>query len=246
MARFFTIIGILAIQIVFTLSSSAADDVTVHIDFKVFGAGRDSFKELYFFDGEKSARLDFHKTSRSIQSYRYEGLPIFELRVKNPSYNPIDPTSLEYITIETKELEGSMNEALVILYAHPENRNVTATERKFEIHILDDSTSSFKSNTVVVLNATGAPLFGKIDNHDITLKYGLSNPISYKSKNGKSNKIGFALETKDGVRLVMSNDIKLPKDRRILLILERPLRENSLRIQARMLTEAIVETEPEK
>jgi hypothetical protein len=208
-------------------------------DFRVFGVGKDSYESLYYYDGEEHTPLQFHRTHRSVEEYKYRGSPEFGVYVQNPNYDPNDPESSEFIKV-ANSTSPPMEKQLIIFAANPNNRTATEAERRFRIFHINDSLSSFGRNTVILLNTTGANLFGRINGNEINLPTGASDPISYEPRSGKSTtRIAFALATKEGARLVMSNDFDLSENRRVLLILEPPRNENSFRVAVRVLQESI-------
>lgn len=224
----------------------ADDSETIQLNFKVFGIGKDSYDGLYYINKSRYTPVNFHKTSRSVSSYKYEGLSPITFFVKNPDFLSDDPDSTPYLPVASCNVSEPIQQCLIIFVANPENRNVSDAERTFKLFGLDDSTSFFGHNSMVILNATGAQLFGKVNHNKMILPVGLSQPIQYSTKSNtqSATTIAFALETKDGIRLVMSNDVKLPSDRRIVLILEPPKQVGSMRISARMLSESIYISSP--
>lgn len=241
MAQHFTAL-ILLLSIAASPSQvSAIEGAQVEMGFKVFGIGKDSFEGLYYQNEGKYFSIRFHKTSRSVASYKYAGTSPIMFYVKNPAFSPAEPNSLEFLPVTSCAISEPIQDCLIIFSAHPNNRTAPDTDRSFNLFALDDSVSTFGHNSMVILNTTGAQLLGKINNNRMILNAGLSKPIQYSNKsNSKSaTKIAFALQTKDGVRLVMSNDVKLPTDRRIVLILEPPKQAGSMRISARILSESI-------
>ncbi|MBT61856.1 MAG: hypothetical protein CML13_01420 [Puniceicoccaceae bacterium] len=215
----------------------------VDFHFKIFGIGKDNFQGLYYFTDGSPVALKFHKTYRSKNLYHYIGSEFFIIYVKNEQYNPKDPLSNEYIAIDQIQLGSPAKRSLLVFCASEKNRDGIDTERKFNILAIDDSLDHFSRNTIIILNTTSATLTGKVAKTRLSLPTGASDPISYETSTGskKGTPIVFALETDNGPKLVMSNDIKLPNDRRILMILEQPRRKGSLRLSARILSESIFE-----
>jgi hypothetical protein len=214
---------------------------TTEYEFKVFGVGRDHYEGLYYYTGETFELLEFHRTHRSIRTYQYKGPLAFGIHVKNPDYDATDPQSLPYTKISESSPPTRSKRQLIVFAASSLNRESSDPERKFTLYHIDDSPEAFRRNTIIVINTTRAELFGSVADSEISLPTGHSSPIPYTSGNSASSatNISFALETKSGAKLVMSNDLKLPNNRRVVLILEPPRRPGSLRIAVRMLSESI-------
>ena len=226
--------------LLFTLPIAALPSAQqVEFEFKVFGIGNDTFDGLYYFNNGSFETLDFHKTHRSVKTYYYRGPEEFAVYIENPEFDSSNPQSKEYLPIHTNAYGPISNRMLIIFAAAPDNRTVDSTQRRFKLFNVNDDINHFSRNTIVVVNATGARLFGKVSENKITLPVGVSEPINYDNEKGNHTQIAFALETETGAKLVMSNDVKLSNNRRVLLILEPPRRPSSLRISVRMLSESI-------
>jgi len=239
MVRFFTALAISLL--ICSHSALGQNEEIVEFDFRVFGVGKDSYEGLFYFSRGEYLPIAFHRTHRSIETYHYRGPKSLQIFVKNPDYNPTRPSTHPYLPIASVNIGDYSNEMLLIFSAAPDNRDVFTTGRRFRIFPLNDDTSYFSSNTIVVLNATGARLTGRVAQTRIDLPVGLSQPIPYQGIGNKEqgNLIAFAVETATGSKLVMSNEVSLSNNRRILLILEPPRRPGSMRISARKLTQSV-------
>jgi hypothetical protein len=240
MVRLFATLVITAIAITSQLSGNDFENI-ISLDFRVFGVGHDDFKELYFHNGKSFEPLNFKRTSRSEKTYSYRGPPTFGIYVKNPSYTQGNENEKPYNEVATRRLEGEFPTGLIVLAANPNNRDVATHERSYKVFISDDSRDAFTRNSVIFINVTGVHLYGKVGETNLNLPVGNSAPISY-SKYANKDKgipITFAFKSKNGPRLVLSNDIRLAANRRVVLILEPPRRKNSTRVEIRMLSEAI-------
>lgn len=243
MVRFITT---LIATIVFGASILHSQQAPTTIDFKfrVFGVGSDSFKGLYYFDGDDYRELKFHKSSRSVDTYTYNGLMDFGLFIKNPSYVATNPSSKPYTQIANKKLPENISESLIIIQAHPNTDSSAQIERKFELYFIDDTKSHFTRNSILIVNATGRDLIGRVGKTDSTFPRGIAPPISYPDKaRSKTTRLAFALETKQGPRLVMSYDIQLSNNRRTVLVLLPPRDPKSMRISMRKLSQSIYDEE---
>ena len=239
MARRIIIACLFGLLSLFTLQAQEPETITT--EFKIFGIGKDGFQDLFYNSGTEYHELKFHRTHRSPTTYTYEGHRQFSIFVRNPDFDPEDPLSPAFIAIASHMLKENGGRRLLILAAGRGNRKKAEANRSFRIFEVNDSPDHFARNSIIVLNATGARLFGLVSEQRITLPTGVSEPIAYEGSDGSTGatRIAFALETKAGPKLVMSNDLKLPNNRRILLILQPPRRSNSLRIDVRMLSESM-------
>lgn len=220
------------------------DPITISINFRVFGVGNDSFEGLYFFDGEVYKELNFHKVSRSVNIYSYRGPKVFRLFLKNEHYQPADPTSKEYLSVASSTVDSSIEEALLVIHAHPANRSFSPDERQYQLYFINDDRAYFSRNSILLVNATGRALIGRIGATDVLVNVGISEPIPYSGKSArKTTRLAFALQTEKGTRLVMSNDVQLSSNRRIVLILMPPREQGSMRITMRKLSQSIYEDE---
>lgn len=224
-----------------TLAYAKEQQKEISIDFRVFGVGRDHFEELYFFNGKEIEPLEFLRTSRSISTYQYRGSPELNIYFKNPNYIAEDENNPPYLLATSAQIDPSISQGLVIFAANSSNRDVQIHERTYELFIINDAPESFARNSLLLVNTTGVPLFGKAGSTDIDIQPGAIASVDFSDYAGsdKGIPIGLAFEAKNGPRLVLSNDIRIATNRRVVLILERPKRPNSTRLEIRMLSEAI-------
>jgi hypothetical protein len=222
------------------VSAQGQEAPNIQIEFKVFGIGKDDYNGLYYKNKLEFIELDFERTRRSSETYAYTGPADLKFYVKNPDHQPADPESLPYIHINSCEVDPSVDYALIMFNADSANREVADLNRKFQTFALNDSPAYFKGNHVTVFNATRVALIGNIDNSLVRITPGISQAIELNAsgKGGTSN-VAFALETEDGVRLVMSNDFKFSSSQRVILILQPPRKKGSMRLSARMLVDDV-------
>jgi len=217
----------------------------VKIHFRTFGVGMDSFEGLYYNDGKEFISLEFEKTSRSSIDYQYSGTPQISIFTRNSTYQEHEPNSQEFLPLAKLRINRSLENALLLLVAHPENRQFLKEERQYKIFLLDDSPEAFPSNSINVINATEVDLYGKVANAKITLPRNSNQLVNYSSftSRNKPIPIAFAFNTDDGPRLTMSNEVPLSLNRRVILILMNPRREGSIRIEVRTLIDLLAPKE---
>lgn len=222
------------------LASAQARPETVSVTFRIYGVGQDHFEGLFFFDGDTYQTLELNKTSRSTNAYEYRGPPRLSIHAENPNYRLGEPSELRYVELATIPLDQSYEEALLILVANTDNREGPGDERRYQTFLIDDSISAFGRNAIMILNATGADLYGKVADSTLLLPRGESEKIDYTGlvNQGKRVPVAFALNTKNGPRMVMANEIPLPSNRRVVAVLLPPERKNSLRIEVRALMDS--------
>lgn len=240
MVKHFTTLVLLFIAMG-TQSHAQEPQAEISMDFRVFGVGRDHFEELYFFNGKEIEPLQFARTSRSVLTYRYRGSTELNIYFKNPNYVAGDENNPPYLLATSAQIDPTITQGLVIFAANPTNRDVQAHERTYDLYIINDAPDSFTRNSLLLVNTTGVPLFGKAGSTKLDIKPGAVASVDFNDYAGsdKGIPIGLAFEAKNGPRLVLSNDLRIATNRRVVLILERPKRPNSTRLEIRMLTEAI-------
>ncbi len=246
MARF------LPALITFLLAGAAANaqqppqPSTVSIDFRVFGVGKDNYQNLYYFDGKHYTRLQFHRASRSLHRYHYKGPEAVRIFVRNPAAQGKDSHVPPYLPIASAHIPSGIRQALLLFAVDGNNRDKPDPDRRFQLVCIDDAKDHFTANSIVVVNTTHVELQGRVADERIFLPPGASPPIPYQAKKRGDIPIIFALKTATGLRLALSNDIPLPQNRRIVLILESPRRKGSARLEARILSESLSPADTEQ
>ena len=237
---------IIALFTLVSLQSNAAEPTDVTLDFRIFGVGSDDFKGLFFFNGQTYEELTFNRTSRSTKTYRYQGKPTLGLYLQNPDFKAEQPDQPQYIQAGSTNIPNHVSTSVIIIAAEQENRKVARAQRRYQAFVMNDAKETFGINAVAILNTTRVQLYGKVGEETLSLAQGASQQFDYTRYSGKEKGIpvSFAFETKFGPRLVMSNDIRLAKNRRVILILQPPRHQNSTRIETRILSEAIYPEEP--
>ena len=213
----------------------------VSVDFRVFGAGLDSFEELFFHDGSEFTPLEFNKTSRSTKVFEYRGEAPITIYTPNPAYKLNAEEIPPYLPLASIQPDRSLENGLLVLVSHSENRKTPMEQRHYKLFLIDDSQGAFPGNSIQIINATGSDLYGQVAEDRIDSPRNSVRSVDYSNyaKTEKSVPIEFAIKTTDGPRLTMSNDIPLPSNRRVVLILMNPRRAGSIRIEVRALIDAI-------
>ena len=221
--------------------SSLYGQESVSIRFRVFGAGLDHFKGLYYFDGKKHRPLSFNKSSRSKDTYLFHGTPELSIYALNPAYQKNIGDIARFLPLASCHLNRSLKEALLVLVAHPKNQKARLERRQYKLFLIDDSHAAFPRDSIQLINATEVNIFGNVAASRIDLRSDFSQGVDYSAytENDKAVPISLAIKSENRPRLTMSNDLPLPRGRRVVLILMNPRREGSIRIVLRSLIETV-------
>lgn len=240
MARRITTLIIFACGL-FLSVANLHSQVSVSVNFRVFGAGLDDFQELFYFDGGEYVPLGFKKTSRSVNTYEYRGAPRITIFAPNPAHraNPLETPA--FLPLASLRIDQSYSNSLLIFVADTKNRQSKKEKRRYKLFLLDDSPEAFQRNTIYAINATEVDLYGKIGTETVKLPSNSSKNKDFSRFAYKKEPvpIAFAFQTSEGTRLTMSNNVPLSLNRRVVLILMNPRREGSTRINARALIDIV-------
>ncbi len=102
---------------------------------------------------------------------------------------------------------------------------------KYRVAVLDDGAASHAAGGLAVINFSGLALSGTIDGKAVTLQEGLNAAQSV----GRSAKVVMKTTLKGRTYQSYTEDVKLKKDERALLILFPPFYKGSLEVQSRLL-----------
>ena len=240
MARRITTLIILAYSLFLSVANLHSQE-TVSVNFRVFGAGLDDFQDLFYFDGGEYMPLGFKKTSRSVNTYEYRGVPQITIFAPNPAHrvNPLEAPA--FLPLASLRIDQSYPDSLLVFVADTKNRQKEKEKRIYKLFLLDDSPEAFQGNTIYTINATEIDLYGKIGMETAILSSNSSKKTDFSrfASNNKPLPIRFAFQSPEGPRLTMSNDVPLSPNRRVVLILMNPRRERSTRINTRALIDII-------
>ncbi len=108
-----------------------------------------------------------------------------------------------------------------------------ANSLKFRVAVLDDGAASHAAGGLAVINFSGLALIGTIDNQPVTLEAGLNPTLNV----GRSAKVMLKTTLKGRTYQSYTEDVKLKKNERALLILFPPFYKGSLEVQSRLLVD---------
>jgi hypothetical protein len=111
---------------------------------------------------------------------------------------------------------------------------------KYRVAVLDDGTASHATGGLAVINFSGLALSGTVDNRPVTLQDGLNATLNV----GRSAKVLLKTTLKGRTYQSYTEDVKLKKNERALLILFPPFYKGSLEVQSRLLVDEPPEPPP--
>lgn len=212
------------------LSVCAQEAPRIDIQFRALQLGDGNYSDLHFqnTDGEV-VQLELSRIRRT-PNHRYQGVnPIIFF---DEAINPEDQTILR-VPVASIEIPKGMRSPLLFF---EKKQNVDEDALPYKVHMMDESLSAFPNETFIAFNLTGAKLFGKMNDEDITFKSGPSDPIEFGEL--KSPRIALAISTNDGPKMVFTNKLRLRPQERTILMLAPPRRRGSIQILAYTITES--------
>lgn len=105
----------------------------------------------------------------------------------------------------------------------------------FRIYAMDDSYAAFPRETLMIFNATGARLFGAVVGKEMVFEAGATGPFEL----NRNTRAAFAVETRDGPKMVYENVLEFAGENRVIFMLRPPKRAGSLRIEAYNIIESL-------
>jgi hypothetical protein len=223
---------------------SDADEVAVSLEFRTLQIGQGDFGKIHYLSqsGEPSEPLTFRRVQRS-GPYSYRGSPTIQFFRIIPSPTIEDPSAVLYEAVARATVPKGWSEVLFFFERLPDSRIQENDGLPFKAHMMNDSRSAFPPRSLTVFNACGARLVGKLGDQSMQFGYGPSEPVVFRSNNGRPFSTAFAVETSDGPKVVFENDLSFDGEHRVILMLSPPRREGSIRIQAYNIAEYL-ETTP--
>ena len=219
----------------------APDEPPLHqLTIRTLSIGTGDFAGIHLQTGPDAdpVELDFnpHRRSAPVQ---YEGpLPLIFFR-KGPPPEPDAPPARIPVAVYP-EREADVPEELLLFFL-PRAEADPDTGTLFQVFGMDDSLEAFPRNTLVVFNATGIPLVGKIHEDAFRSRPGASRPFALR----RTLYTGFAVETEEGPRIVFENNLEFAPDMRVILMLRPPRRPRSIRFQSYNIIERLDRPPPD-
>ncbi len=213
---------------------------TVETVFKTMSIGRGDFSgiKVQAKEDEQPVSLSFSQYQRS-QPIEYEGpVPIVFFREK-PNPDPALPPIRIPVGSVNMNIKNPVKEALFLfLPVAQESDSLLGGDLpgpKYKVYTLDDSLRAFPRDSLIVFNATGANLFGQVVGREMLVPDGATGPFDL-SRNFTA---AFAIQTRDGPKLVFENVLQFSGEQRVIFMLRPPKRRGSLRIQAFAIPESL-------
>ena len=198
---------------------------TFRFDFTVYGLHPGDFEEIYYLDPEgEPAMLEFRRRQRSpVYSAQVEspGTPLRFFRIRDSGEDVFYETVGEVIP------EPNWSDMLLLFVRKPGDRDTAP----FRIYAADDDVRNFPFGSVRIINLTGIPLGGSIDQQRERIQPG-SWTNAFRIRRPGNVDVLFAAATSESVHLVYRRTMPLGTDSRTLLILRPPARLGSIRIGA--------------
>lgn len=212
-----------------TALSGRDQEPEVAVQLKVMRIGRGDFSGIFVQPSERGEpqELSFsrHRRSQAIQ-YTGPGRIVF-FRFAPPPEPDAPPLRLPVAVFEI-DLENPVRELLLFFLPVPNPEQRKAGEPLFQLFGMDDSFEAFPRDTAIIFNATGATLYGQVNRRNQVFSAGASKPFAL----NRDFNAAFAVETRDGPRLVFENTLEFSEDLRAIVMLRPPSRARSIRIES--------------
>lgn len=186
-------------------------------------------------------------SSQPIQGLSYAPRPgvaavkvVFYPTARSPRYEFRGPMPLRLIdagsgaVVAEVVVPPEIHDALLLvspIAAPAAGGSKSAGALKYRVAVLDDGAASHGAGGLAVINFSGLALSGTIDGKTVTLQDGL-NPAQAV---GRSAKVVLKTTLKGRTYQSYTEDVKLKKNERALLILFPPFYKGSLEVQSRLL-----------
>lgn len=211
--------------------SQELEEGYIKCDFRVFALDRQDIEGVYFADGEANVPLSFKRKRRS-DMFSYEGpekIQFFELEKNEAGENIRVP-------VGSVDLSRSIKEPLLFFLENPNQSDL-----KYSITAIDDSQSAFPYGSLLIFNASGAKLEGKVGDEELELGYGPTSPMNMDRLRAKRNEpwvnMFFITKIGEDYELVYRNRVLFRDDGRSILVLRPPRRARSIKIYTYLLEE---------
>lgn len=221
------------------VSVRGAGGPEARFEFRVFDVARKGPVGVYFRNAEgKMRELVFNRRRRS-RVYSYRGPPKMEFFRKTGVDDAGKP---EWDTVAVLRADPEVREKLIFFLPGAMGKSGRPGEgRSFRLRWIDDSPENFPGGSLVVFNACGAPLAGRLGDRDFHLGFGSSAPMDLgKLRHGRGDWVSarFAVRVGEDYELVYGNKLSFTEGNRVILVLRPPRRSGSLRIDTYLIEDS--------
>ena len=166
--------------------------------------------------------------------HEYEGPNQLVFFREIPEPIPQDPTRIKRKPVGIIQIPANIEEAVLIFAPSPSNPSA-----EFAITFISADAEDFPSNSIRVLNKTGARLVGKVGQENLFFENGVSKPFDFGDYFDGGIPVAFLVETDEGPKFVFEKKLEYAANRRVILLLQPPKRKGSYKIQATNLIEVL-------
>ena len=220
----------------FGLVAQQADEPTRSIEFWVYRVGSGNWSGIMFEHGDKE--VDTLQLGKFMKGpiYAYQGparLKFFR-EISAPTID--NPHNIARIVIAQVVIPAGVGKGILIFTPSGVNPD---SNQEFQVYLIDADRNDFPENSLLVFNATGVLLAGKVGKDTKYFQAGPSEAFSLSSFMDEGIPVAFLVETRAGPRFVFEKDLQYAENRRVILLLEPPRRRGSYKIQATNLIEVV-------
>jgi len=214
---------------------SCGEDPPVTLSLKTIGVGNGDFSGIFIqSEGmDEPAPLRFSPYHRS-EPILYEGPATLIFFREIPDSAGLSAPIRNVVATYTINPYLPIEELLLFFLLRREAGGYH--EPTYQVFGMDDGYKAFPGNSAVIFNATGKRLLGRINRVEKVFEPGISSAFPFKKK---SLYAAFALQTRDGPKLVFENTLEFSEDQRVILVLRPPSRPRSMRIHSYQITEQL-------
>lgn len=210
------------------------EEELLEFDFKVYAVDRNPIEGLHYDLEGQAVPIEFKKKRRS-DPYHYKG-PKLVTFFKQDVNEEGEPVRVPIASVAMTP--GNREPLFFFLPVTKPNENGP----KYSVSVIDDSTRAFPYGSVMIFNASGAELAGKVGDRQLMLPYGPTEPMPMsrlrESRRDPWINFFFAAEVaEDEYELVFRNAILFRDDGRTILVLRPPRRPRSIKIYTYLLEE---------
>lgn len=223
----------------FGLAAQTAGEPSKSIEFWAYRVGNGNWSEIKFESGDgEVTTLRLGKYIKGpIHAYQGPSQLKFFREISAPTAT--NPQNLTRRTIARVVIPSGLEEGILVFTANKVN---PGRGREFQVYLIDAGPRDFPANSLLVFNATGVRLAGKVGRETLYFGAGPSRAFSLSPFMAESIPVAFLVETRQGSRFVYEKNLQYEENRRVILLLEPPRRRGSYKIRATSLIE-VLETE---